>query len=175
VLSALVLAGVLAACGLMLWLSYKIEPHWVSKDGNRLICYGQALSRGGTSTGRWRELRINRVSDDTLEVRTRRGSLAVDTPSGNPMRMTSAFGRQRHVRKATYWKVAGLTPAAKTDKRVLYMLDGNNEPSMPEMIAIRIPAKSKAIPMLESLRVSRQSASRQSRGTTPEADQPDRG
>ena len=70
-LSALVLIGVLAACVLMLWLSYKIEPHWVSKDGNRLICYGQALSRGGTTSGRWRELRINRINNDTLEVRFR--------------------------------------------------------------------------------------------------------
>ena len=173
-LSALVLIGVLAACVLMLWLSYKIEPHWVSKDGNRLICYGQALSRGGTTSGRWRELRINRINNDTLEVRPRRGSLAVETPSGNPMRITSAFGRQRHVRKATYWKVAGQTPPSATGKRVLYMLDGNNEPSMPEMIAIRVPANSKAIPMLESLRVSRLDASRQSRGTTRSADQPDR-
>ena len=174
-LSALLLAAVIAACAIMLWVSYKIEPHWVSKNGDRLICYGQAISRGGAPSGRWRELRISRVRDDTVEVRTRRGSLAVETPSGNPMRLTSAFGRQRHVRKATYWKVAGQM-ASPMRNRVLYMLDGNNEPSMPEMIAIRVPANSKAIPMLDSLRVNRvQSASRQSPGTTRPEDQPDPG
>jgi len=174
-LSALLLVGVLGVCVLLLWLSYKIEPHWVSKEGDRLICYGQALGRNGTSTGRWRELRVNRISDDTVEVRTRRGSLAVETPSGNPIRITSAFGRQRHVRRASYWKVAGQTPSPARN-RVLYMLDGNNDPSMPDMIAIRVPVKSKAIPMLESLRVNRsQSASRRSPGKTQAADQPDPG
>jgi hypothetical protein len=175
VFSALVLIGVLVVCALMLWLSYKIEPHWVSKNGDRLICYGQALSRTGASTGRWRELRINRINDDTVEVRTRRGSLAVETPSGNPIRITSAFGRQRHIRKATYWKVAGQSPSPMRN-RVLYMLDGNNEPSMPDMIAIRVPANSKAIPMLESLRLNRaKSASRPSPGTSRAVDPPDPG
>ena len=171
--SALVLIGVLAVCALMLWLSYKIEPHWVSKSGDRLICYGQSISRSGSSTGRWRELRVSRVSDDTLEVRTRRGSLAVEAPSGNPLRMTSGFGRQRYVRKATYWKVAGQATSPMRN-RVLYMLDGNDEPSMPEMIAIRVPANSKAIPMLEGLRLNRApTASRHRPETTQAADRPD--
>jgi hypothetical protein len=171
--SALLLVGVLAACVLMLWLSYRIEPHWVSKDGTRLICYGQALSRGGQSSGRWRELRIARVRDDTVEVRTRRGSLAVDRPTGDPMRLTAGLMRRRNVRKATFWKVAGQTPTT-TRNRVMYMLDGNNDASMPDMIAIRLPAKSKAIPMLDSLKVKRsETASRPNPETSISADQPD--
>jgi hypothetical protein len=175
VLSALLLAAVLAVCGLLLWLSYKIEPHWVSKNGDRLICYGQGITRDGEASGRWRELRISRVRDDTVEVRPRRGSLAVDRPTGNSMRMPASLGRHRHVRKATYWKVAGQQPSPVRN-RVLYMLDGNNEPSMPEMIAIRVPKTSRAIPMLDSLHLNRSpSASRQSPGTTQSGDQPDPG
>jgi hypothetical protein len=172
--SALLLIGVLALCGLMLWASYKIEPHWVSKDGDRLICYGQALSRNGQSSGRWRELRISKVRDDTVEVRPRRGSLAVDRPS-DAMHLRPGMGKQRHVRKATYWKVVGQTPCT-TRNRVMYMLDGNNDPGMPDMIAIRLPVKSKAVAMLDAMIVKRSaSASRPSPGTQQPADQPDRG
>lgn len=173
--SILAFCAIFAVCGLMLWGSYKIEPHWVSKNGDRLICYGQGITRDGEVSGRWRELRISRVRDDTVEVRPRRGSLAVDRPMGNPMRITASLGRNRHIRKATYWKVAGQQPSPVRN-RVLYMLDGNNEPSMPEMIAIRVPKTSRAIPMLDALHLNRApTASRRNPGTTQSGDQPDPG
>ena len=171
-LSALLLVAVLGVCVLMLWASYKIEPHWVSKNGNRVICYGQALTHRGESLGRWRELRINKVGDDAVEVLPRRGSLIVERPTGDAMRVSGLLGRRRF-RRPTYWKVAGQPPTAVRN-RVVYMLDGNDEPGMPAMIAIRVPAKSKAIPMLDAVRVNRsKSASRPSPKTTQSADQPD--
>jgi len=171
--SALLLAAVLGGCVLLLWLANRIEPHWVSKNGERLICYGQGINPNRRPSGRWRELRISRASDDTLEVRTRRGSLAVDDMAGGDlMRLTAPFSRRRHVRQATYWKVAGPAPSPD-NKRVIYMLDGNNDPNMPELIAIRLPTNSRAIPMLEELRLNRQNASQPSPRTSRSADRPD--
>jgi hypothetical protein len=151
--STLLLIAVVAGCVLMLWASSKIDPHWVSKDGERMIVYGQALSRDGRTQGRWRELRVAKVPGDLLEVRPRRGSLAIDTgpaPGARPG-LSSAFGMgKRRVRKATLWKVSGATDSTQRN-RVVYLLDGCNDADMPDVIAIRLPLKSKAIPMLESM------------------------
>ena len=150
--SVLLFLAVVAVCVLMLWASVKMEPHWVSKDGERMICYGQGLSRGGKSEGRWRELRISKVRHDTVEVRPRRGSLAVDRPNGT-VGVAASLLRRRGP-KTSYWKVIGQAPTPLRNK-VMYILDGNNDEGMPDMIAVRLPAKSKAIATLESIAVNR--------------------
>lgn len=142
--SFLLFVGVVGVCLLMLWASHKMEPHWVSKDGERMICFGQGLQRGGQTIGRWRELRINKVREDTVEVRPRRGSLSNGSSTG------AAGLLKRRVPKASYWTVAGPVETPLRN-RVMYILDGNNEPDLPDLIAIRLPAKSRAIPMLEAM------------------------
>ncbi len=173
--SALLLLAVVGGCLFLLWLSYKIEPHWVSKDGERMICFGQGFSRSGASSGRWRELRISRVGPDRVEVRPRRGSLAVEHPAGGAATLMAPLTGRRRVRKATHWKVAGQTDST-IKNRVMYMLDGNTDPGMPEMIAIRLPIKSRAIPMLEEIALRRSAnASKPNPGTPRWADRPDPG
>ncbi len=148
--SFLLFSGVVAVCGLMLWASYKMEPHWVSKDGERMICYGQCLSRGGRSVGRWRELRISRIRPDTLEVRPRRGSLTAEIPGTRSAGSIAGGLVRRRGPKTSYWKVAGKTETPLRN-RVMYILDGNTDANLPDLIAIRLPSKSKAIPMLEAM------------------------
>ena len=148
--SFLLFAGVVAVCLLMLWASYKMEPHWVSKDGERMICYGQCLTRGGQSIGRWREMRIDRIQPDTLEVRPRRGSLGVDTPGARTAGGVVGGMLKRRGPKASRWKVSGRTETTLRN-RVMYVLDGNTDPEMPDLIAIRLPAKSRAVRMLEEM------------------------
>ena len=148
--SALLFIAVVAVCVLMLWASYKMEPHWVSKDGERMICYGQGLSRNGISEGRWRELRVSKVRHDTVEVKPRRGSLAVSRPTG----AAASNLLRRRMPKSSYWKVVGQTETPIRN-RVMYILDGNNDEGLPDMIAVRLPAKSKAIAMLESMSTNR--------------------
>ena len=148
--SFLLFTGVVAICLLMLWASYKMEPHWVSKDGERMICYGQCLTRGGQSVGRWRELRINRVQPNMLEVRPRRGSLSVDTPGSRSAGGVVGGMMRRRGPKSSVWKVSGRMETPLRN-RVVYVLDGNTDPNMPDLIAIRLPAKSRAVSMLEEL------------------------
>ena len=189
--SFLLFAGVIAVCGLMLWASYKMEPHWVSKDGERMICYGQCLSRGGRSVGRWREMRISKIRPDTLEVRPRRGPLSSETPGARSAGSIAGGLVRRRGPKTSHWKVAGKTETPLRN-RVMYILDGNTDPNLPDLIAIRLPAKSKAIPMLEAMAAGGASAAtataaaqperptltrpaRRIRGTDRSAAQPDRG
>lgn len=150
--SVLILIAVVGGCGLMLWASHKMEPHWVSKDGERMICFGQGMSRNGVPSGRWRELRISTTYGNRVDVRPRRGSLAVERPTGT---MASALGivRRRGPQGST-WTVVGQTDTPLRN-RVLYILGGNTDPNMPDMIAIRLPAKSKAIPVLEAIATNR--------------------
>jgi hypothetical protein len=165
--SALLYIGVAAACALMLWASYKIEPHWVSKDGERLVCYGQGLGRDGAPQGRWREMRVRKTSGHMVEVRPRRGSLSVAGSGVNPMK--------RRAQRVSHWKVIGQSPMPPR-KRVVYLLGSSTDPGMPEMVALRLPANSRAIPMLESLATNKTavSASQPSRGTPRSEAQPDR-
>lgn len=156
--SILLFIAVIAGCAGLLWLSYKIEPHWVSKDGERLVCAGQGISRFGDPQGRWREVRITRVSGDVIELRPRRGNFSADrSPAGShrsvpdsPMTAGWTGFRVRRNPRVTYWRVSCASDNPPK-RRAVYLLDGNTDQYMPDMIAIRLPANSRAIPMLEAL------------------------
>ncbi len=181
--SYLLFAAVIAVCALLWWAAYKLEPHWVSKDGDRLVCYGQPMTTRGETQGRWRELKVTKANSTTVEIRVRRGSLVADRYSSLNTGMSgfSSLARdvvKRHGRKPSYWRVIGQSPSAPRGK-VIYLLNHCNDPLLPEMIALRIPAHSKAIPMLESVSVNRQadgssSPSPQPRETPQSEAQPDR-
>ena len=179
--SILLLLAALGVCGLMLWGSYKIEPHWVSKDGQRFVCYGQGISNRGESYGRWRELRVTKMRDGTVELRPRHGSLVKDRhAAGMSSARTTPMARvvKRQSQRITYWKVNGASPDPPP-RRIVYFLTGNDDPTMPEMLALRLPLKSRAIPMLESLAtnkskyVSELLSSARNQGTTQSEEQPD--
>lgn len=175
--STLSFLAIASVCGLMLWAAYRIEPHWVSKDAQRMVCYGQGLGRNGQSDGRWREVRVSKVGEDTIEVRPRRGGLT----SGVRERMPANSRTQLHRRlpKASYWKVIGPSDAAPK-RRAVYLLDGNQSDGLPFMFALRLPAKSRAIPMLDAIAANRYSSpastsSPLTPGTTQSVEQPDQG
>ena len=170
--SVLLFVALFGGCGLMLWGSSRIEPHWVSKDGERLICYGQAIDRQGRELGRWREMRVTKVRDDTIEVRPRHGSLDADRFSN-----MSGFARGRkkpHSKRATYWRVGGATTAAPRN-RTIFLLEGSDDSHLPFMLAIRVPNNSRAIPMLQGVSQyrSRISASTSSPETSQSEERPD--
>lgn len=186
--STLAFVAILGLCALMLWGSYKIEPHWVSKDARRLVCYGQGMSNRGEPYGRWRELRLTIMGNGTVEVRIRHGTLAKDRHTdGTRMASVSPFARgtfKRGVKRVSYWRVNGASPDPPP-RRIVYLLDGNDDPTMPELLAIRLPARSRAIPMLEELAINKSklvtdlmASGRKSPtypGTQQPEEQPDRG
>lgn len=173
--SIVAFVAILAVCGLMLWASTKLEPHWVSKDGQRVVCAGQGISRRGETAGRWRELRITSMGNGTVEVRPRRGSLSTDRHAAHSYDRTNPRGMAGLPRgllgnrapRVSYWKVSGATPEGGP-RRAIYVLEGSGDPSMPEMLMIRLPKNSRAVPMLEALAVNKQNP-----GTTQSAGPPD--
>ena len=151
--SVLAFLAIAAVCACMVWGSRQIEPHWVSKDTQRMVCSAQGLARNGQSYGHWREVRVAKVGDDTLEVRPRRGGL---TNGAQP----SAYGSPKNlihkrVAKATYWKVIGPSGSPRKKRTVMYLLDDGQGEDVPFVLALRLPVTSKAIPMLDSMAASR--------------------
>ena len=158
--SILAFVAIFALCGLMLWGSYKIEPHWVSRDGQRMIAYAQPMTSRGEALGRWREVRISDAGNGQVEVRTRRGTLAAPDRSAEAslkkMTRMGTVAKDRPLR-SSLWRVSGASPEPPP-RKVVYLLDGNDDALMPDLLAVRMPATSKAIPMFEALAMNKASS-----------------
>jgi hypothetical protein len=128
----------ISICVLLAWLGIRIEPHWVSRDGCRFLCGGQTLSVQGEPMARWRETRVIVGTNGNLQVDQKRF-----------MRRTSSS-----------WTVEGESPTPPRGKRV-FLLRGHDEKGQAILLALRMPAKSRAVTILEPLlpRSSRRSTS----------------
>lgn len=119
---ALTTVVALAVFGGLVWLAYRIEPHWASRDGRRMIARVQPLGGRDEPDGRWREMRAA-VDDATITMSTRgigsaglRGVYRVRGKSSQPPK-----------------------------RRAIYILEGERR------ILLRIPSNSRAIPVLDAL------------------------
>jgi hypothetical protein len=127
VLSWLVLVLFLAACGFLMWLSRRIEPHWVSKDGQRFTCRVADLSPEHGEVGPWAEARVA-SNGDALTVAVK-PKVFRSPKSRRPVVVVRVLGRAESDR-------AGL---------LIYMLGG--QPPM----ALRVPKSSRAVKTLDQL------------------------
>lgn len=116
----IVIAVVLIA--LLALAALRIEPHWCSKDGRRMIARAQLLPDRHQPTTSWSEVRLF-VDEDNILVRTR--------------------GRRASDLRGEY-KVVGKSPSPPK-KREIYILRGEKE------VCIRIPTDSRAIATFEEL------------------------
>lgn len=119
VLSAIAFLGV---CAGLFWLLSRHEPHWVSKDGRKMIARVQTLGPGDQPEGTWKDVRVL-IDGDHLVV--------------------SARGPRA-------WKMRGrYTPLAKSPdppaRREIYILQGEVR------ILLRIPSNSRAIVVIDSM------------------------
>jgi hypothetical protein len=112
----------------MVWLGFMIEPHWVNKDGLRFLCNAQLLDMHGNVISRWRETRIS-VS-----------------PSGDLL----ADQRKLMRHNVTVWHMSAESPHPPRNKAI-FLLSGRDRDDRPAMMAIRLPAKSRAIEALRPL------------------------
>lgn len=112
----------------MAWLGYRIEPHWVSKDGERFLCVGQVLDHTGDPLTRWRECR----------VAIDHGELRVD--------------QKRFMRRplTTYWRpeAEGTDPPRR---KVVFIGRRRTADGIDEILSLRMPAKSRAVASLRRL------------------------
>jgi hypothetical protein len=117
----------------MAWVGFKIEPHWVAKDGKRFLCNGQFLDNYGNALSRWHETRVSVMPN---------GDLIVDQKK---------FMRHR----TTTWRMAAESPESP-QKRVVFVLRireslGAGAAGRATMLALRLPAGSRAVEALRAL------------------------
>lgn len=119
--------------GSLIWAVYRIEPHWVSKDGRRFICRGQLMDDHGNTHGGWHEYRV-RVSDDG------------DSPSIHASRRGLV-----HRNAGATWRVAARSTNPPRRKAVflLHPVAGTDH-----MLALRLPDRSRAVPVLDGARTA---------------------
>jgi hypothetical protein len=67
----------LGGCVLLIWLSRRIEPHWVSKDGQQFTCRVAELHPERGEVGPWTQARVAVNGDAGLTVPKRSRAVAV--------------------------------------------------------------------------------------------------
>ncbi len=68
---ALWIVGFVALLGGMYYAAFRVDPHWVSKDGRRFICHGQLVDHYGNTLQNWREYRFEVIDDKRIFGRRR--------------------------------------------------------------------------------------------------------
>jgi hypothetical protein len=126
------IALALGVCGALMFLGYRIEPHYVSKDGRRFLCTGQLVSSYGEPEGRRHEVRISVLSDGVLQIDTKRG-----------MRRTISM-----------WTLEGKA-AEHPKRRLVYLLRGTVSDGVTQRMTIRLPPNSRAVAILDTVVASR--------------------
>lgn len=112
--------------GLLAWLGFRIEPHWVSKDAHRFLCSGQLMSHQGLPLGRWRETRVIVHSNGDAQV-----------------------DQKRFMRRNTgMWTVSAESPEPPR-KRAVFLLRGTAD-GQPAMLALKLPTNSRAVEVLRN-------------------------
>ena len=122
--------GFVALLAGLYYAAFRVDPHWVSKDGRRFICHGQVVDHYGNTVDNWREYRFAVLDHKRIFARRR-----------------SRWTR----RSEGVWRVV-----AKSDtppkRRAVYLL-ASAESDNTDQMAIRLPASSRAVETLEGLRV----------------------
>src|SRR5262245_34347625 len=98
VLSWLILAAFLGVCVLLIWLSTRIEPHWVSKNGQQFTCRVAELHTEQGEVGPWTEARVALDGEDALTVAVKPKLLRLPGRRA-PIRRMSVAGRAESERK----------------------------------------------------------------------------
>lgn len=118
----------IAVCAGLVYLGYRIEPHHVSKDGRRFLCIGQWISAEGDRDGRRREVWVSVLPD---------GQLGVDV-------------KKRMHHDVSMWALEGKAPSPPP-RREVYVLRTIHAVQGTQRMTIKLPAKSRAVPILEAM------------------------
>jgi hypothetical protein len=111
-----------ALFGGLVWLALKLEPHWASKDGKRMIARIQPLGQHDEPDGRWREMRVF-IDGNTIALSTR--GVGSSGLRGN-------------------YRAKGKSPEPPR-RREIYILQGEHR------VLLRVPSNSRAVPVLDGL------------------------
>lgn len=123
------IVAIVGICVVCLWLAYRIEPHWVSRDGQRFLTVAQELDQWGLPVGRRHEVRV-RIDDEADTLVLSRRSLLRPSQSN--------------------WVIDAKVPAPPKG-RVVYVLKQVTAEPVIGQTALRLPNHSKVIPSLDAL------------------------
>jgi hypothetical protein len=120
--------GFVGVIGGMWFVAYRMDPHWVSKDGERFIANGQLMDHYGNTLGGWREYRFEVLADGRVSSRR----------------------RSRYVpRDARVWRVRARSDETPP-KKAMFVL--GEDDAAGEMLAVRMPSSSRAVAVLDGLK-----------------------
>ena len=120
------LLGLLVVMGGMWWIGYRMEPHWVSKDGQRFMCGAQEFFHGQLG-GHPRETQVAFVAGGALHITQKR-----------------MLRRQRSL-----WTLIGKSSDPPKGLEI-YVAQEKVDGVAKQMLALRIPKKSKCIALLDA-------------------------
>jgi hypothetical protein len=119
----------IGGCVFLIWLSRRIEPHWVSKDGQRFTCRVADLSPDAGEVGPWNEARVAATGEENIVTVAVKPRLFRRTSRYRPVEVMRVEGRADFDR-------SGL---------VVYLLSGDAP------MALRVPKRSRAVQTLDDL------------------------
>jgi hypothetical protein len=122
------LLGIIVACGGLYYLSSRIEPHWVAKDGSRFLTVAQDIDQHGIPVGRRRDVRVHIDDESDVLLVTRRSILKQDSGMTFTVKSRSTKG-----------------------KRNIYVLRPEEPTTNVGFLALRVPKSSKVVPRLDEL------------------------
>jgi hypothetical protein len=126
--SVLWFVGAAVVCGGLLFIAYRIEPHWVAKDGARFLTTSETIDHQGKVVSRRREVRGTITSDGLIML-------------GKRTMMKT---------RSSLWKLAAKGPEVKHG-RLLYVLDTVPADPFGEQLILRVPPSSRLVPRLDAL------------------------
>ena len=109
--------GAVGVCAGLLYLAYRIEPHWLAKDGRRFLTTAEHIDRLGNVVGRRREVRGAFLQDGALLLSRR-----------------SLFRTTKGV-----WRIRAKSPRPPRGKEV-YVLSAVPPDPDGDMLALRVPS-----------------------------------
>ena len=121
--------GFAALVGGLYIAAFRVDPHWASKDGRRFICHAQVVDRYGNTVQTWREYRFEVIDSTRIFARRR-----------------SRWTR----RNAGVWQVVTKSDEPPKNREVYLLASAERDNS--EQMAVRLPARSRAVDVLESMR-----------------------
>ncbi|MGH9134225.1 MAG: hypothetical protein ACRDZZ_09835 [Ilumatobacteraceae bacterium] len=113
------------------FFAFRIDPHWVSKDGRRFICQGQLVDHYGNTLHGWREYRFEVLDHDRLFAKRR-------------SRWSRLTGKSEGV-----WRVSAKSENPPKNREI-YLLT-STDTGTTDQLAIRMPASSRAVEVLDGL------------------------
>ena len=132
------------------WIAYRMEPHWVSRDGSRFLCTAQEMD-GAHEVGHPRETRVLVAPDGSLYVTQKR-----------MMR-----------RRTSMWTLVAKAPGVSRKIQVYVLRHREPGGHIESHLAVRIPSKSRCIAILDDLLAKDGiTASQPAPGSAATADQP---